>query len=95
MPAMEPTSGFDPRIDQLTRKIQELRERRGGAQGGSVDAAMDSAMDMVERNTGRREAREAGSALQGISLEQFAQGTEAHSLDPGKVADLIADPFEE
>ena len=91
MPGMERAQGFDPRIDQLTRKIQEIRNR--SAQG--VDGELDGAMDMVEQNLGRNEAREAEMSLQGLAGELAAQGASSHALDPMKVADLISDPFED
>lgn len=91
MPGMELTTGFDPRIDQLSKKIRELRERSATERGDT----MDGAMNVVEQNLGRQEAREAEMNLQGLSAELAAQGAGMHSLDPMKVADLINDPFED
>jgi len=96
MPAMEfmPTP-FDPVIDRLSNKIQEIRERKTTPADASVNETMDDAMDMVSSNLGRQEAREAQNDMQGLSMEMIQQGAEAHSLDPTIVASLIADPFEE
>lgn len=91
MPGME-LSGFDPRIDQLSKKIQEIRERREA----SLDNAMDGAMDVVEQNHGRQEAQAAQMTLEGLGDELLIQQrAAAHSLNADKVAMLIADPFDD
>lgn len=91
MPVMEPTSPFDPRIDQLSQKIQRIRERSAEKR----DNTMDDAMDVVENNMGRKEAAQAEMSLMGFAEELATQGASAHSFDPARVADLIADPFED
>lgn len=91
MPGME-LSGFEPRIDQLSRKIQEIRERKEA----NLDTAMDGAMDVIEQNIGRQEAREAQMTLEGLGDELLIQQkAAAHSLSADKVAMLIADPFDD
>lgn len=91
MPAMDLTSPFDPGIDRLSKKIQEIRERSTGKRNDT----MDDAMDVIEHNLGRQEAREAEMSLEGLSQELAAQGAALHSLDPSKIADLLSDPFED
>lgn len=95
MPAMDLTTPFDPRIDRLSKKIQEIRERTGQEQGEALDATMDDAMDVVEQNLGRQEAREAEMSLNSLGDELSGQMDAMHHLDPAKVADLISDPFED
>lgn len=95
MPGMDLTTSFDPRIDQLSQKIQEIRQRKEQSTAQAMDATMDDAMNVVDRNTGRSEAREAGKGLAALSPEMLAQGVEAHSLNADRVADLISDPFED
>jgi hypothetical protein len=87
MPSIERAQGFDPRTEQVTKRIQELKARAAGS--------LDEAMSVVEKNLGRREAREASSGLKELSMELSAQESAIHSLDPLRVADLISDPFEE
>ena len=87
MPGIERAQGFDPRTEQVSKRIQELKAR--AAEG------LDEAMGVVEKNLGRREAREASSGLNSLSAELSAQGAAIHSLDPQRVADLISDPFED
>lgn len=99
MPVMElkPTP-FDPALDSLSSKIQQIRARKEGpaaTNGKTVEASMDSAMDVVGSNLGRKEARGATDTMQSLSMEMVQQGAEAHFLDPAVVADLIADPFED
>lgn len=98
MPVMElkPTP-FDPALDSLSSKIQQIRARKEGpaANGTTVEASMDNAMDVVGSNLGRKEARGATDTMQSLSMEMVQQGAEAHFLDPAVVADLIADPFED
>ena len=91
MPAMDLTSPFDPRIDQLSQKIQEIRSRSTEKR----DTTMDDAMDVVETNSGRKEATQAEMSMQGLTQELAAQGAAMHSFDPARVADLISDPFED
>lgn len=91
MPGMDLTTGFDPNIDQLSRKIQEIRERKSTVRSDT----MDGAMDVVENNLGRKEANEAQMSLQGLGDELALQQEAMHRLDPMKVADLISDPFED
>jgi len=91
MPGMELTSAFDPRIDQLSKKIQEIRNRKSTG----MDDTMDGAMNVVEQNLGRKEARQAEMSLIGLSDEMATQQAASHSLDPMKVADLISDPFDD
>lgn len=96
MPGMELTpTPFDPTLDQLSNKIQEIRERKAHATGDTLDNAMDAAADAVGANLGRQEARVADTTMQGLSMEMVQQGAEAHSLDALTVASLIADPFED
>lgn len=87
MPGLESTQGFDFRIDQISRKVQEIRERRTDG--------LDAAMNVVEDNLGRGQAREAELSLMGLAGELSTQQAAMHLLDPAKVADLISDPFEE
>lgn len=96
MPALEmmPTP-FDPTIDTLSSKIQEIRERKARQTGSTVEASMDDAVEMVGSNLGHQEAKAAGEAVQGLSMEMVQQGADAHFLDPDVVASLIADPFDE
>jgi len=91
MPATELTSPFDPRIDQLSQKIQEIRNRSTQQR----DNTMDDAMNVVEQNLGRQEADKAELSLQSLSGELSAQEAAMHYLNPAKVADLISDPFED
>ena len=87
MPGLESTQGFDFRIDQISRKIQKIREKKTDD--------LDVAMEAVKSNSGRSEAREATITLSGLADELAAQRGVLHRLDPAKVADLISDPFEE
>lgn len=91
MPSMDLTTGFDPSIDQLSRKIQEIRDRKATDRSDT----MDGAMDVLESNLGRKEANEAQMSLQGLGDELAAQQEAIHRLDPMRVADLISDPFED
>lgn len=91
MPGIE-LGGFNPRIDQLSQKIQEIKERKSAA---NLDATMDSAMGVVEQNLGKNEVQAAHMSLEGLSEELAMQQVAAHSLDPAKVASLIADPFDD
>ena len=91
MPGMELTTGFDPRLDQLSKKIQEIRERKGAQR----TETMDDAMNVVDQNTGRSEARQAEMSMQGLSEELVAHSAAVHSIDPAKIADLLSDPFED
>lgn len=79
--------GFEPRIDQLSKKIRDLRDSRQSSEG------LDAALNVVERSGGRREAMEAAASLNGLSDALSAQGAHLHGLDPSRVADLISDPF--
>lgn len=88
MQRIELSQGFEPRIDQLSKKVRELRENSRR----SVDG-LDSAMDAVEQNGGRRDAADACMSLRGLSSELLEQGADIHGLDPARVADLISDPF--
>jgi hypothetical protein len=90
MPGIERFQGLEPRIDQLSKKVQELRER-----GGRRAAGLDEGLNVVERNGGRRDALEAEMSLMGLSSELSLQGEGLHGLDPARVADLISDPFED
>ncbi len=90
MPGME-LSGFDPRIDQISQKIQEIRDRKNA----KLDSTVDNAMGVVEQNLGKQEAQAAQMSLQGLTEELAIQQVAAHSLDPSKVASLIADPFDD
>lgn len=87
MPSIEIAQGFEPRSEQVSKKIQELKARVAGS--------LDDAMNVVERNLGRREAHEASSSLENLTVELSAQESVIHSLDPMRVADLISDPFED
>jgi hypothetical protein len=88
MHGIDMITGFEPRIDQLSKKIQQLRENARRSDDG-----LDNALDAVERNGGRREATEAAASLRGLSDELSMQGAGLHGLDPARVADLISDPF--
>lgn len=88
MQRIELSQGFEPRIDQLSKKVRELRENSHRSADG-----LESALDAVERNGGRREAAEAAMSLRGLSDELSLHGAGAHGLDPARVADLISDPF--
>jgi hypothetical protein len=92
MHGIDMITGLEPRIDRLSRKIQELRENARRSDDG-LDNALDNALDLVERNGGRREAAEAAESLLGLSDELSMQGVGLHGLDPARVADLISDPF--
>ncbi len=87
MPGLESTQGFDFRIDQISRKVQEIRERKTDG--------LDAAMNVVGDNLGRDQAREAEMSLKGLAGKLLTQQSAMHLLDPAKVADLISDPFEE
>ena len=87
MPGIERAQGFDPRTEQVSKRIQELKAR--AAEG------LDDAMGVVEKNLGRQEAREATSGMQSLAAELTVQGSAIHSLDPMRVADLISDPFDD
>ena len=87
MPGIERAQGFEPRNEQLAKRIQELKER--AAEG------LDDAMNIVEKNLGRQEAHEAVLGLEGLDGDMTMQQAAAHRLDPMRVADLISDPFEE
>ena len=87
MPGIERVQGFDPSPEQANKRIQELKAR--AAEG------LDEAMNVVEKNLGRREAREATMGLKGLAAELSIQESAIHSLDPARVADLIADPFDD
>lgn len=87
MPGLESTQGFDFRIDQISRKIQKIKEKKTDD--------LDAAMEAVKSNSGRSEAREATITLSGLADELSARGGSMHLLDPARVADLISDPFEE
>ena len=91
MPGLELSTQFDPRIDQMSKKIQEIRERNNA----KVDATMDGALNAVEQNLGRKQADEASLSLQGLGAELTAQKEALHGLDPMRVADLISDPFDD
>lgn len=91
MSGIEFANTFEPRIDQLSQKVQEIRQR--GAI--KMDATMDGAMNVVEQNVGRSEAREADTTMQALAEELRVQGAAVHGLDAGRVADLISDPFED
>lgn len=91
MPGIEHANIFEPRIDELSRKVQEIRERRTDP----VEATMDDAMQVVEQNVGRSEARDAEQTMQALAEELAVQGAAVHGLDAGRVADLIADPFDD
>lgn len=91
MPGMELTTPFDPRIDQISKKIQEIRNRSAAQRGDT----MDGAMNVVEQNLGRKEAKQAELSMQGLSAQLLEHGAGIHSLDPMKVADLISDPFDD
>jgi len=88
---MEALTGLEPRLDQLSKKIQEIRERSQPRQSESVD----SAMGVIEGNLGRQEARLASMDVKELSGHLLQQQGVVHSLDPAKVADLISDPFED
>jgi hypothetical protein len=88
MQRIELSQGFEPRIDQLSKKVRELRENTHRSGDG-----LENALDAVERSGGRREAAEAAMSLRGLSGELSLQGAELHGLDPARVADLISDPF--
>lgn len=87
MPGIERAQGFEPRHEQVNKKIQELKAQ--AAEG------LDAAMNIVEKNLGRQEAREASMSLEGLGEELSVQGAAMHRLDPMTVADLISDPFED
>ena len=87
MPGLESTQGFDFRIDQISRKVQEIREKKTDD--------LDTAMDAVESNSGRSEAGKAAMSLLGLGDELAAQQAAMHRLDPARVAELISDPFED
>ena len=91
MPAIDLTSPFDPRIDQLSQKIQEIRNRKTEVR----DETMDDAMGVVENNIGRKEAVQAEMNLQGLSEGLATHGAGMHQLNAATVADLISDPFED
>jgi len=87
MHRIDQSLGFEPRIDQLSKKIRELRDVRQSGEG------LDAALDAVERNSGRSEAAVATASLDGLSGQLSRQGAHLHGLDPSRVADLISDPF--
>ncbi|MFH1913161.1 MAG: hypothetical protein ABIK45_02660 [Pseudomonadota bacterium] len=87
MHRIDQSPGLEPRIDQLSRKIRDLRNTRQTGEG------LDAALNVVERNVGRREAVEAAASLDSLSGELSQQGAHLHGLDPTRVADLISDPF--
>ncbi|ADU61197.1 MAG: hypothetical protein KUA35_01015 [Pseudodesulfovibrio sp.] len=88
MNRIELSRGLEPRIDQLSKKVRELRENGHRSADG-----LDNALIAVERSGGRREAAEAAMSLRGLSSELPLQGAQLHGLDPARVADLISDPF--
>ncbi len=90
MPGME-LSGLDPRLDQMSQKIQEIRDRKNA----NLDSTMDNAMGVVEQNLGHQEAQAAHMSLAGLGEELSLQQEAIHSLDPAKVAMLLADPFDD
>lgn len=87
MPGLERLQSIDHNIDSVSRKVQELRERRNGS--------LDAAMNVVDDNSGRAEAREAGLSLESLAGELSAQGLALHNLDRSHLVDLLSDPFEE
>jgi len=87
MPGIERAQGFEPRTDQVSKKIQDLKAQ--------VADSLDSAMGVVEKNLGREEAREASMSLKDMGAELSAQESAIHHLDHSKVMDLISDPFED
>ena len=87
MPGIERAQGFEPRVEQANKRIQDLKAR--AAEG------LDAAMGVVEKNLGREEAREAEMSLEGLGAELSAQESAIHHLDHSKVMDLISDPFED
>ncbi|MUM76560.1 hypothetical protein GKC30_02805 [Pseudodesulfovibrio sp. F-1] len=87
MNRIDQSPGLEPRIDQLSKKIRELRGGQRSEEG------LDAALDAVERNSGRREAAVAAASLAGLGDELSLQGAHLHGLDPSRVADLISDPF--
>jgi len=87
MPGLERLQSIDHNIDSVTRKVQELRERRNGS--------LDAAMSVVDDNSGRAQAREAGVSLESLTNELSAQGLTLHNLDRSHLVDLLSDPFEE
>jgi len=99
MPVMDlMNTPFDPALDSMSTKIQEIlarKTRSAGTAGATVEASMDGAMDVVGSNLGRKEARGAVDTVQSLSMDMVQQGAEAHFLDPSIVANLIADPFED
>ena len=87
MPGLESTQGFDFRIDQISKKIREIKDKKTDD--------LDAALSAVEENGGRSEAKAAAMSLLGLGDELAAQQGAMHRLDPAKVADLISDPFED
>ncbi|MDD3313195.1 hypothetical protein [Pseudodesulfovibrio sp.] len=87
MPGLERLQSIDHNIDSVSRKVQELRERRNGS--------LDAAMNVVDDNSGRAQAREAGLSLESLTSELSAQGLALHNLDRSRLVDLLSDPFEE
>lgn len=86
MPAIEQIR-IQQDVTATRDRIQELKAR--AAEG------LDDALSVVSRNLGREEAREAGNSLAGLGEELAAQEASMHHLDAARVADLIADPFED
>ncbi|WP_319469540.1 hypothetical protein [uncultured Pseudodesulfovibrio sp.] len=87
MPGIEHIQGFEPRTDQLSTRIQDLKAR--AAEG------LEDAMNIVEQNLGRRQAKTAEVQLGGLAAELGSQEAPLHSLDAMRVAELISDPFED
>jgi len=87
MPGLERLQSIDHNIDSVSRKVQELRERR--------NSSLDSAMGVVDDNSGRAQAREAGLSLESLTSELASQGLGLHNLDRSHIVDLLSDPFEE
>ena len=90
MPGLE-LNIFDSRIDQVSKKLQEIKSR----DTNDLDETMDTAMNAVENATGRQEAKEAQFSVAAIADELAVQEAAMHHLDAAKVASLISDPFED
>jgi hypothetical protein len=87
MPGIERSQGFEFRIDQLSKKIQELRGDQQSSGG------LDEGLDVVEQNTGRQAASEAVMNMRALTGELSLHGESLHGLDAARVAELISDPF--
>lgn len=91
MSGIELVNVLEPRLDKLSQKVQEIRERRAE----DIEVTMDGAMDVLDHTVGRNEAAEAGATMQSLAQSIAEEGLSAHGLNAGRVADLIADPFED